>query len=128
MFKLPFLRYLFYYVYIIWPLLTPNELWPPPNTKGFLQSMCYIYIPNMRCVQASLLAISCLQGFHNMTTVYPKWPLTSIKNNRLLILSVIQLHTKYAICSSVPSWDIFYCFPNLTPVDPQMNFDLHQKQ
>ena len=106
--KLPCLRYCVYKVFTIWPLLTPNDLWPPPKTIGFLYLMWYTYILNMRSVQASLLEISCLQGFHNLTLVDPKWPLTSIKNNRLLVLNVIHIHTKYEICPSSPSWDIVF--------------------
>ena len=106
--KPPFLRYHVYKVFTIWPLLTPNDLWPPPKTIGFLYSMWYTYIPNMRSVQASLLEISCLQGLHNLTPVDPKWPLTSTKNNRLLVLNVMHLHTKYDICPSFPSWDIVF--------------------
>ena len=99
--------------------LTPVDLWPPPKTIGFLYSMWYTYIPNMRYVQASLIEISCLQGFHNVVPVDPKWPLTSTKNNRVLVLNVVHLHTKYEICPSFPSWDIVFTrfFHNLTPVD-----------
>ena len=104
--------------------LTPVDpkWWPPPKTIGFLYSMWCTYIPHMRSAQASLLEISCLQGFHNLTPVDPKWPLTSTKNNRLLVLNVVHLHTKYEICPSFPSWDIVFtrflqCFHNLTPVD-----------
>ena len=49
-----------------------------------------------------------LQCFHNLTTVDPKWPLTSTKNNRVLVLNVVHLHTKYEICPSFPSWDIVF--------------------
>ena len=51
--------------------MTPLDPWPPPKTIGFLYSMWHSYIPNMRSVQGSLLEISCLQGFHNLT----RWPL-----------------------------------------------------
>ena len=92
--------------------LTPVDLWPPPKNIGFLYSMWYTYIPNMRSVRASLLEISCLQGFlqgfHNLTPVDPKWPLTSTKNNRLLLLNVVHLHTKYEICPSFPCWYILF--------------------
>ena len=98
----------FYNVFTIWPLLTPNDLWPLPKTIGFFYLMWYTYIPNMRCIQASLLEISCLQGFHNLTPVEPKWPLTSTKNNRRLVLNVIHIHTKYEICPSSPFWDIVF--------------------
>ena len=114
----------FYNVFTIWPLLTPNDPWPPPKTIGFLYLMWHSYIPNMRSVQTSLVEISCLQGFHNLTPVDPKWPLTSTKNNRLLVLNVVHLHTKYEICPSFHAWDIVFtmflqCFHNLTPVDPK---------
>ena len=106
------------------PLLTANDFWPPPKTKGFLYSMWYAHIPNIRSVQASLLEISCLQGFHNLTPVDPKWPLTSTKNNRVLVLNVVHLHTKYEICPSFPSWDIrLQGFHNLTPADPKWRHD-----
>ena len=55
----PFLRYHIYKVFTIWPMLTPNDLW---SRLGFLYSMWYTYIPNMRSVRASLLEISCLQA------------------------------------------------------------------
>ena len=52
----------------IWPLLTQNNLLPPSKAIGFLYSMWYIHIPNMRSVQASLLEISCSQaGYHKCT-------------------------------------------------------------
>ena len=175
--KLPFLRYHVYKVFTIWPLLTPNDLWPPPKTKGFMHAMWYTYIPIMRSVQVSLLEMSCLQGFHNLTLVDPndlwpppktigflhamwytyirimrsvqvsllemsclqsfhnltpvdpKWPLTSTKNNRLLVLNVVHLHTNYKICPSFPSWDIVFTrFSQFDPCWPKMTFDLHQKQ
>ena len=90
------------------PLLTPNDLWPPPKTIGFLYSMWYTYIPNTRSVQVSLLEILYLQGFHNLTPVDPKWPLTSTKNNRVLVFNVVHLNTKYEICRSFPSWDMVF--------------------
>ena len=90
------------------PLLTANDLWPPPKTIEFLYSMWYTYIPNMRSVQVSLLEILCLQGFHNLTPVDPKWPLTSTKINRVLVLNMVHLNTKYEICPSSPSWDIVF--------------------
>ena len=111
------------------PVLTPHDLWPPPKTIGFLYSMWYAYIPNIISVQASLLEISCLQDFHNLTPVDPKWPLTSTKNNRVLVLNVVRLHPKYNICPSFPSWDIVFTrFSQFDPCWPQMTFDLHQKQ
>ena len=104
----PFWRYHVYKVFTIWSLLTPNDIWPPSKTIGFLYAMCYTNILNMRSVQVSLLEILCLQGFNNLIPVDPKWPLISIKNNRLLVLIVVHLHTKCEICPSFPSWDIVF--------------------
>ena len=94
-----------------WP---PNDMWPPPKTIGCLYSMWYTCILHMRSVQ--------YKGFHNLTPVDPKWPLTSTKNNRVLVLNVVHLHTKYEICPSFPSWDIvftrfFTIWPLLTTND-----------
>ena len=114
--SLPSWDIMVYKVFTIWSLLTSNDNWPPPKTIGFLCSMCYTYIPNMRSVQASLLEISCLQSFNNLTPVDPKWPLTSTKNNRLLVLIVVHLHTKYEICPSFPSLDIV--FTRFSQFDP----------
>ena len=102
-----------------WP---PNDLWPPPKTIGFLYSMWYTCILHMRSVQYSLLEISCLQGFHNLTPVDPKWPLTSTKTNRLLVLNVVHLHTKYEICPMLPFlryrvYKVFTMWSLLTPND-----------
>ena len=109
-----------------WP---PNDLWPSPQTIGFFYSMWCTYIPHMRSVQASMLEISCLQGFHNLTTVDPKWPLTSTTNNRLLLLNVMHLHTTYEICPSFHAWDIVFTrFSQFDPCWPLMTFDLHKKQ
>ena len=112
-----------YMVFTICPMLTPNDLWPPPKPIDFLYSMRYTYIPNMRSVQVSLLEISCLQGFNNLTPVDPKWPLTSTKNNRLLVLNKVHLHIKYEICPSFPFlryrvYKVFTIWPLLTPKWP----------
>ena len=42
------------------------------------------------------------------------WSLT--KNNRLLVLNVIQQHTKYEICPNFPAWDIM--FTRFSQFDP----------
>ena len=83
-------------------IVTVDPKWPSPETIGFLYSMWYTYILNMRSVQALILEISCLPDFHNLTPVEPKWPLNSTENNRVLVLNVMHLHTKYEICPSFP--------------------------
>ena len=60
--------------------------------------------------------LSCLQGFHNLTLVDPKWPLTSTKNKRLHACNVIHVHTNYEICPSFPSWDVM--FTRFSQFDP----------
>ena len=63
----------------------------------------------------------CLQGYYNLTPVDPKWPLTSTKNNRVLVLNVLRLHPKYKICPSFPSRDIMFTrFLQFDPHLPQM--------
>ena len=74
---------------------------PKMITDRLLVLNVYTYIRNMRSGQASLLEISSLEGIHNLTPVDPQWPLTSSKNNRLLVLNVVHLHTKYEICPSL---------------------------
>ena len=97
--------------------------------QGFHNTMWHTYIPNMRSVQASLVETSCLHGFHNLTPVDPKWPLTSTKNNRLCVLNVAQLHTKYEICTSFPCWDIVFTrFSQFDPCWPQLTFDLQKNR
>ena len=50
------------------------------------------------------------------------------KNNRLLLLNVVHLHTKYEICASFPSWDIMFTrFSQFDPCWPQMTFDIKTK-
>ena len=117
-----------YKVSTIWPLLTSTK----SNRVLVLNVVHLLYIPNMRSVQGSLLEISCLQGFlqcfHNLTPVDPKWPLTSTKNNRPIVLNVALLHTKYEIFPSFPCWDIVFTrFSQFDPCWPQMTFDLQPK-
>ena len=102
MFKLPLLRYRVYKVFTMWPLLTPNDHWPPPKTIGFLYLMWYTYIPYMRSVQASLLEILCLQGFFTiwpLLTANDLWPIgflysmwyTYIPNMRSVQASFLEI-------------------------------------
>ena len=90
------------------------------KTTCLMYSMHYTYKPNMRSVQASLLEISCLQGFHHLTYVDPKWPLTSTKNNRLLVLNrytyILNMRSVQAFLLEISCLQGFH---NLTPVDPK---------
>ena len=70
-----------------------------------------------------------IQCFYYLTSGDPKWPLISTKNDRDLLLNMGNLHAKYEIPRSYPSWDIV--FTRFWPFDlswPQMTFDLHQNQ
>ena len=65
---------------------------------------------------------SVFQDFHHLTSGDPKWPLTSTKNDRDLLLNMGNLHAKYEIPRSYPSWDIvftsiFQDFHHLTSSD-----------
>ena len=127
--KVPCLGIIVCRIFTIWHTLWPKMTFDLHLTTGVMYSMHYTYKPNMRSVQASLLEISYLQGFHHLTCVDPKWPLTSTKNNRLLVLNRVHLHTKYEICPSFPSWAIVFTrFSQFYLCWPQMTFDLHQKQ
>ena len=125
------LRYHVYKVFTIWPLMTFDLHQkqycsctqcgtPTVHTK-------YEICPSFP--SWDIVFTRHLQCFHNLTPVDPKWPLTSTKNNRLLVLNVALLHTKYEICPSFPSWDIVFTrFSQFDPCWPLMTFDLHQKQ
>ena len=55
-------------------LMTPNDLWSRLKAICFLYSMWYSNIHNMTTVQACLLDISYLQGFHSLTPNDPNDP------------------------------------------------------
>ena len=106
--KLPTLRYCVNKIFRLWPLVTPDDLWPPPKTIGIIYSIWAIYLPSMRSLGVTLLEISCLQGFDRLTCCDPKWPLTSTKNNRDHLLNMGNLPAKYEIPCSYHSWDIMF--------------------
>ena len=56
------LRYRVYKVFILWPLVTSNDLWPPWKTIGHIYSHRATNIPSLKFRQLSLLQISCLQA------------------------------------------------------------------
>lgn len=60
--RLPFMRYRTSGGSTIRPLVTPNELWPPPKQKGFCICMCH---PSMRYLS--------LQGFRSLPRDL-RWP------------------------------------------------------
>ena len=59
--------------FTFWPLVTPNDLWPPPKTIGIIYSIWPTHTPNMRLVTLTLLEISCLQAkaSHTHTPTHP---------------------------------------------------------
>ena len=85
-----------------------------------------IYTLCLQSVQASLLEISCLQDSHILTSADFKWPITSTKTNRLLVLDMGHPHVTYEICPSIPTWDMV-CTRFSHVHLHQMTFDLHQK-
>ena len=98
--------------------MTRIEMWQPLysqwhllTTDRLLVLNLYTYILNN--VKVFCLEMSCLHGFHKLTS----WSLTSTKNNRLVLLYVVYVHTKYEVGLSFPSWDMFTRFSQLTPVD-----------
>ena len=109
------LRHWAYKVFRLFPLLTPNDLWPPWKTIGIICSLRGTYILILKFKQLSLLeTISCLQGFETLITVDLKWPLTSMKNNRGHLLTKGYLHTKFEVHATFTSWDIVFTSRGIT--------------
>ena len=121
------LRYHVYKVFRLWPLATAHDLWPPPKaipSNYYRASMGEVWesfvFPLLRY---------CLQGFQIITFHDLKWPLTSTKNDRDLLLNMGHPLVKYEIHPCLPSWDnVFTKFSDFDLWWPQMTFDLHQKQ
>ena len=88
-----------------WPLLTPNDLWPPPKTIGIIYFIWVVHMLSMRCLRVTLLEKQCFQGFDLLTSGDPKWPLILTKNNRGHLLNKGYLHVKYEIHWHYRSWD-----------------------
>ena len=112
-------------VFAVLPLVTSNDLWPPPKTIGFFLSTWQIHIPNMKSVSHSYLEISWLQSFRFLTSGDLRWPLTSTKNNRVLPLNMTNLYTKYEKCRLSLSQDFvftrFSVFDLKWPLTPTKN-------
>ena len=101
--------------------MTPDDLWPPPQTVWHSFSLWWIYIPSMKSIQASYLEILYQQCFQYLTLSDPRWPLTSTKNNTIYLLNVTHPHTKYDIYPSFLPWEMVLktSFQCLTPGDPR---------
>ena len=95
-------------VFTIWPLVTSNDLWPPRKIIGIIYPIRPTHTPNMTSLAFTLLEISCLQGFRDLTSGDLKWPLTSTKNDRVLLLNMTNPYAKYENCRSLLTWDIVF--------------------
>ena len=71
----------------------------------------------------------CLQSFQTVSSVDPKWHLTSMKNNRDHLLNKGYLKTKFEVHATFISWDnVFTMFSDFDLWWHQITFDLHGKQ
>ena len=123
-----FFTYRVYKVLSLWPLWTPNDLWPPWNSIGIIWSPRCTYILILKFKQLSLLEISCSQGFETLITVDPKWPLTSMKNDRDHLPTMGYLYTIFEVQATFTSSHIVLTkFSDFDFCWPQMTFDLHEK-
>ena len=101
-------EYHVYKVFILWPLVTSNDLWPPWKINEVIYSPSATYIPSLKFKQHLLLEISCLQGFGKVTSndLWPPWKtigiiyspratnVLSLKFKQLLLLEISQgFHT-----------------------------------
>ena len=58
-------------IFAVLPLMTSNDLWPPPKTIGFFLSTWKIHIPNMESVGQGYLEMSRLQAISGIFAVLP---------------------------------------------------------
>ena len=128
---IPKLRYHDHKVFGLWPLVTSNNLWPPPKTIGFFQStwQSYIKYENCRPFLPWDIAITRFLVFDSGDL---KWPLTSTKNNRILPVSMTKLYQIWKL-SDIPilryrDYEPFMRFSQFYLRWPQMTSDLYQKQ
>ena len=111
--------------FTFWPLVTPNDLWPPPKTIGIIYSIWPTHTLHMLSLTFTLLEISCLQGFDLLISHDPKWPLTSTKmlgiifsiwaiylpSMRILQVTLLEIPCKQAI------YKVFTIWPPVTSND-----------
>ena len=109
--KPPFLRYQCLWGYHnMWSLLTPNDLWPPPKTIGLLYSY-KVLVLNVVHLHTKYEICPSFPSWDIVFTRFsqfdPKWPLTSTKNNRLLVLNwYTYILNMRPVQDLPPCWDI----------------------
>lgn len=97
-------------------MLSVLDLWWPQMTFdlynkpiGSFLPIWWTYIPDTR-----YLEISGTQGFQNLTSQDPRWPLTSTKNIKLLPINITNVYTKYEDYPSFLLGDIECATTNVT--------------
>ena len=63
--------------FTIWPLVTPNDLWPALKTLGTIYLIWAIYIASMSSLTSILLEVLCLQ---EIPKVFSIWPLVTLND------------------------------------------------
>ena len=62
-------------------MLTSDDLWPLPNTIGFMYSSWGTYIPSMNLIGSAMVDLSCLQASHR-THVYRIYSINPFQHHR----------------------------------------------
>ena len=127
-----FLRYCVYNIFILWPLVTSNDVWPPWKTIGHIYSHRATYIPSLKVKQHLVLEIPCLQGFTKFSDFDFWWPhMTYDLHEKQYKLSTHQVLPTYQVWRSGNIYFLRYRVYKVSYFAlwwPQMTFDLHEKQ
>ena len=101
-----------------WPLLTSNDLGFRRKSIGYLYSLLGTYIPNMSFARGSLWK------FQFLTFVDLKWFWIFTQINRVLVLTMGDLHTKYELHQSLAHQvNVFTRFSVLDLCWPRMTLE-----
>ena len=126
---IPKLRYRDHKVFGLWPLVTSNNLWPPPKTIGFFQStwQSYIKYENCRPLLSRDTAITSHQGGGKASDWLGEGAKalssqSSSQNNK----SIYRIW-KVLIITILRNRD-YKPFSQFKFLSPQMTSDLYQKQ
>lgn len=110
-----------------WPLMSSNNIWPPPNPTEYLSLIQNIYMHNMTCLRVILLEIFCLWGFHNLTWVTTNncWPppKTKVFLNSMWSFHTLRVRFLKVTVSEMSGLQGFTTFLQVTAKDST----LHQK-
>ena len=127
----------------IWPLVAPNDIWPPRKTIWIIFSIRCIHVTSMKFLKVTLLEISYSQAIHKNITIWPLvtpndlwpplkplWLLLLIGGIRTSIIKRIHGSKLKILCKqgfvplNSPSW-IRACRYDLWPNFPDPHYEPH---